>query len=78
LAFPEQVEAGSVHVLQAPVTCAPSEEGRYELVGRLSLDAVGTEFEIGRVPLAVSHNPLPFVPEPLDAHPEREGSDWVQ
>jgi len=77
LAFPDRLEAGGVHTLQAPVTCSPSEEGHYVLVGRLALGAVGSEIEIGRVPLAVSHDPLPFVSDPLDVHPERGDSVWV-
>ncbi len=63
LAEPDSLKPGAVHVERVPVTCAPTEEGRYEIVGRL---AVGNEqeVEIGRVGLLVTQSPyFLFTPE---------------
>lgn len=76
LGFPEQLAPGSVSVLQAPVACAPAEEGRYEIVGRLTFGEAGTETEIGRIKLTVSRNPLLFSPEPIDTDPDQR--DWAR
>ncbi len=62
LALPEELPPGGLRVVHAPVACAPSEEGRYVIVGRLSLRDVGQEIEVGRVPLEVTRDPLLFAP----------------
>lgn len=62
--FPDRLAPGALHVVRAPVACAPSVEGQYEIVGRLTLDDVGEELEIGRIALTVSGNPLLFEPGP--------------
>jgi hypothetical protein len=66
--FPEQLSPGSYKVVQAPVACAPSEEGTYDIIGRFTLDAVGEEIEIGRVSLKVNRDPPLFLPEPWPSH----------
>jgi hypothetical protein len=71
---PRVLPAGSVHVVLVPVTCAPEELGRYEVVARFTGGDV-REVDIGRFGLLVTGNPyFSFVPEwpmfPLapDAH----------
>ncbi len=78
VAFPEELAPGSVHVIQAPVACAPSEEGRYEIVGRLTLNDVGEEVEIGRVALKVTRDPLLFAPEPWPSWGDRPATSWTK
>ena len=64
LAFPEQLAAGATAVQWAKVSCAPSQEGRYELVGRFRLaDLPG--IEAGRVRLTVSKDSMLFAPLPI-------------
>jgi hypothetical protein len=78
IAFPEQLAPGATHLAQAPVACAPAEEGRYEIVGRLSLGD-GIELEIGRLGVKVSRDPLLFVPEPWPSWAtERPAGTWVK
>jgi hypothetical protein len=62
--LPNELGAGAVHVVQAPIAGAPSAEGRYEIVGRLSLGDGGDDVEIGRIPLHVSGDPSLYAPEP--------------
>jgi len=63
LSFPSQIAAGTMLTSAASVTCAPSEEGVYEIVGHLALAQAGdTEVEIGRVDLTVTSDPHFFVP----------------
>jgi hypothetical protein len=61
--LPAELAPGAMHVVQAPVACAPSEEGRYEIIGRVSLEG-GEEVEVGRVALEVTRDPLLFAPQP--------------
>jgi len=75
--FPEQLAPGAMHVAQAPVACAPSEEGRYEIVGRLALGE-GEEIEIGRVGLKVSSDPFLFSPERSPLWSDRPAGAWVK
>jgi hypothetical protein len=62
LPFPEEITSGTILTATAPVTCAPSEEGAYEIVGRFALASGGPEIEIGRIDLAVTSDPLLFTP----------------
>ncbi len=64
LALPEQLAPGVVQTVQVPVACAPSAEGRYDIVGRLSLGTDGPTIEVGRVPLTVTGDPIRFAPAP--------------
>ncbi len=63
LSLPEPLPPGGTRILQAPVACAPSEPGRYEIVGRFGLDGVPDEVEVGRVSLSVTRDPTLFRPE---------------
>lgn len=64
LAFPGELAAGATALQWATVSCAPSQEGRYELVGRFRLGEL-PEIEAGRVPLTVSKDPMLFSPLPV-------------
>ena len=64
VALPETLAPGTLHVVRAPVTCAPSEEGFYEVVGRFKFSGVSDELEVGRVSLKVTRSPFLYVPEP--------------
>ena len=47
----------------APVSCAPSEEGVYNIVGHFALAEAGdAEIEIGTIDLTVTRDPRFFVP----------------
>ncbi len=78
IAFPEQLAPGNVQVIHAPVACAPSEEGRYEIVGRLTFGDVGEEVEIGRVALKVTLDPLLFAPEPWPSLGQHPAASWTR
>ncbi|HEY8090759.1 MAG TPA: hypothetical protein VIF09_23015 [Polyangiaceae bacterium] len=52
---PASLAPGRAHVVRVPVTCAPTREGHYELVGRLSLGGEA-QTEIGRVGLLVTQD----------------------
>jgi hypothetical protein len=75
IVLPDALAPGAVQVLQAPVTCAPSTEGQYEIVGRLALGA-DESVEVGRVALKVTRNPVHFAPDPWLPVGGRAGS-WV-
>gem|GEM_PF-3598215 len=75
--LPDALAPGAVQVLQARVTCAPSTEGEYEIVGRLTLGHAGESVEVGRVALKVTRNPVVFAPDPWLPVGGRGGS-WVQ
>ena len=62
--LPKELGAGAVFVAKAPIVGGPSSEGRYEIVGRLTLTETGEEVEIGRIPLHVSGDPSLYAPEP--------------
>ena len=62
LVFPEQLDPGTMSTMSAPVACAPSEEGTYEIVGRLAFGKDDAEIEIGRVALTVTSDPTFFTP----------------
>ncbi len=64
LALPAELAPGSVYTESLPISCAPSEEGAYEVSGRFRLDD-GGEVEIGRFALRVTRDPLLFTPLPL-------------
>jgi hypothetical protein len=70
VSFPAELASGAVHFVRAPVACAPSDEGRYEIVGKLTLVGDGEGIEIGRVALKVSRDPLLFDPEPWIPPPD--------
>jgi hypothetical protein len=76
IALPDELASGAIHVARAPIACAPSEEGRYEVVGRFQLRD-GDEIEVGRVPLNVTRDPLLFGPEPWPPLEERPRS-WLK
>ncbi len=65
LSFPEQLAPGAMQVVRTPITCAPSEEGRYEVVARFTLASTKYEMIAGRFALRVSRNPLLFAPDPM-------------
>lgn len=77
LVLPDALAPGAVHVIQAPVTCAPSTEGEYEIVGRLTLGNGVDPVEVGRVALKVTRTPVLFAPDPWLPMGGRSGS-WVQ
>ena len=64
LEFPRELASGATVTLAVPVACAPSEEGMYQIVGRLAFDGDRRETEIGRVILVVTHRPIVFAPGP--------------
>jgi hypothetical protein len=64
IAFPEELAPGTMRVVRAPIACAPSSEGKYEVVGQLSLGESGESFEIGRIALRVTSDPKAFTPMP--------------
>ena len=70
LALPGELAPGAIHLAPAPVACAPAEEGRYEIVGKLTLAESGEGIDIGRVVLKVKNDPLLFDPAPS------RSSDW--
>jgi hypothetical protein len=53
---PDVLAPGEVHVVRVPVTCAPTEPGRYTIVGRFVMGS-GPQLEIGRVGLLAIRNP---------------------
>jgi hypothetical protein len=60
---PWELPPGAVQIFQLPVTSAPSEPGRYQVVGRLAGPGV-PEVEIARFGLTVEADPyLSFLPE---------------
>ncbi len=77
IVLPDALPPGAVQVLQARVTCAPSAEGQYEIVGRLTLGHAGESVEVGRVALKVTRNPVAFAPDPWVPVGGAAGS-WVQ
>jgi hypothetical protein len=77
IVLPDALAPGAVQVLHAPVTCAPSIEGQYEIVGRLALGHAGEFVQVGRVALKVTRNPVLFAPDPWLPVGGRAGS-WVQ
>lgn len=66
---PAVLGPGSTYLARLPLTCAPSSEGQYEIVGRLVLTD-RTSIEIGRVGLLVTTTPyVLFTPDwPLPSH----------
>lgn len=70
--LPEVLASGTTATVQVPVACAPSELGRYEVVGRLALRDDTTDVEAGRFILKVTQEPLLFSPEPWHAWPRSE------
>jgi hypothetical protein len=62
LTFPATLEPGSMVTVPAPVACAPSTEGIYEIVGKLGFANDEPKLEIGRVDLTVTTRPLFFNP----------------
>jgi hypothetical protein len=64
IVFPEEILPGTRHVVHAPIACAPSSEGKYEIVGHLSLGESGESFEVGRLDLRVTSDPKQFTPLP--------------
>jgi hypothetical protein len=78
IATPDELRPGAMHVVRAPIACAPSEEGRYEIVGRFTLLAAGVELEVGRDPLSVTRDPMLFTPEPWPAWGDPATGAWVK
>jgi hypothetical protein len=77
IALPDTLAPGTVHVIQAPVTCAPTERGQYEIVGRLTLSGTAEQIEVGRVALKVTRNPVLFAPDPEPSFGDRADS-WEE
>ncbi len=65
IALPQVLLPGTTRVVRAPVACAPSSEGQYEIVGQLSLDEAGEPVEIGRIGLLVTSDPRLYAPLPM-------------
>jgi hypothetical protein len=53
---PSQLAPGEAHIEQVSFACAPTLEGQYEVVGRLSIER-GAAVEIGRIGLTVTPTP---------------------
>jgi hypothetical protein len=53
---PDTLAPGGVYIVRVPVTCAPAEEGRYQIIGRLAVGSAA-DAEIGRVGLLVTESP---------------------
>lgn len=64
LSLPDELASGEVYTAQLPISCAPSEEGQYEVSGRFSMNGA-EEIEIGRLGLNVTSNPLLYTPLPI-------------
>lgn len=60
LEVPGSLAAGASWSIHVPLACAPSVEGHYAVVGRLSV--AGEEVEAGRFPLLVTDDPLLYGP----------------
>jgi hypothetical protein len=63
VALPAALPGFGIVVARAPITCAPSEQGDYLIVGRLQTEQHPEEVDIGRFALRVTQNPLLFAPE---------------
>jgi len=68
VSLPAELASGGVFTTQLPISCAPSEEGQYEVSARLGLEGA-EEVEIGRLGLQVTRDPLLFTPLPLTPMP---------
>lgn len=65
LDVPKTLAPGMVHIVRAPVACAPSGEGQFEIVGHLALGGSASDgAEIGRLGLRVTREPTQYVPWP--------------
>jgi hypothetical protein len=64
LALPETLAPGSLHIVYVPLACAPSLEGRYEIIGRFALDTNSETVEVGHFALDVTSDPRRFSPAP--------------
>jgi hypothetical protein len=64
ITFPDPIGPGATATATAPLVCAPSVEGDYEIIGRLGLDDAKEETDIGRLGLTVTRDPLRIVPVP--------------
>jgi hypothetical protein len=64
LDVPKTLAPGMVHIARAPVACAPSGEGEFEIVGHLALGGTNERAEIGRLGLKVTREPTQYVPWP--------------
>jgi hypothetical protein len=64
IALPDELAPGAMYSVHAPVTCAPSEQGQYEIVGHLTLGDTTEGIEVGRVALKVTRDPVVFEPDP--------------
>jgi hypothetical protein len=62
--LPAELLPGSVSLVRRPLTCAPSEEGQYEIVGRVAFGEDAEEIEAGRISLKVTRGPILFDPDP--------------
>ncbi len=61
--LPVELLPGSTSIVRLPLSCAPSEEGQYEIVGRVVFGGA-EEIEVGRVSLRVTRAPILFDPDP--------------
>jgi hypothetical protein len=62
--LPTELLPGSITLVRRPLTCAPAQEGQYELVGRVAFGGAAEEIETGRISLRVTRDPILFDPDP--------------
>ena len=62
LAMPESLAPGAMHLAPVSITCAPSEEGNYDVTGTLGFDDGRAPIEIGQMTLKVTSDPRLFAP----------------
>ena len=77
IVLPETLAPGAMELVRAPVACAPSNEGRYEIVGRLALEGEES-IEVGRIVVRVTRDPRLFAPEPWPSWGERPSGGWTR
>ena len=62
LAMPESLAPGAMHLALASITCAPSAEGNYDVIGTLGFDDGRAPIEIRQMRLKVTSDPRLFAP----------------
>jgi hypothetical protein len=76
LVLPAELAPGAMSTVREPLACAPSEEGQYEVIGRLTFGDPTEEVEVGRVSLKVTRYPITFDPDPNPLF--RRPSGWLE
>lgn len=64
ITFADSIAKGAMLIAKAPVTCAPSEQGDYDIVGNLRLAGSDSNLVAGSIHLTVTKDPLLFAPSP--------------